>query len=63
MSENIITIQQIIDIGLKKAGSKEALCKNTGINKATLWRIETGKVKNKPWDRTVGKLTRYALGE
>ena len=61
MMNNVISIEEIIRIGIQKAGGKAALCKGSGVSCATLWRLETGKLKGKPWSRTLGRLTAFAL--
>jgi hypothetical protein len=59
--ENIITPANLLEMGIKKAGSMASLARRCDIGYATLWRIKTGKSIHKPWDRTLSKLLAFIM--
>lgn len=58
-----LTIEDIAEIAIQKAGNKRKLCKAAGISRTTLDSILNGTLRRRSWSRTVGKLTNYALND
>jgi len=58
---NHLSLENIAERAVEKAGGKKKLCNAIDISRDTLDAILNGTLKRQPWPRTVGKLTAYIL--